>query len=208
MAAIPGGTYRMGERGDSVTVAPFCMDVTEVTLDAWSACVRSGVCADDGVPCPGALYGQRDRLDRPINCVAYDQAKHFCERKGKRLPTEEEWEWAARGGPAGRVYPWGDDKADKQLCWAGEGGSLRRSDLGPCSVGAFPTGVTVHGVQDMAGNMYEWTSTPFQPKETARTCKGGSYVSEHDTTVTAAARLRCLAGQHYYNIGFRCAAEP
>jgi serine/threonine protein kinase/formylglycine-generating enzyme required for sulfatase activity len=208
MALLSGGTYRMGERGDTVTVASFCMDVTEVTLDAYTACVRSGVCAEDGVACPGALYGAHDRLERPINCVTLDQAQHYCKSKGKRLPTEEEWEWAARGGTAAHVYPWGDERPGKQLCWAGENGSLRRSDMGPCEVGGFPAGATAGGLQDMAGNVYEWTTTPFQPGESARTCKGGSYISEHESTLTAASRLRCLAGQHYYNIGFRCAAAP
>src|SRR5262249_14297639 len=98
MALLPAGSFRMGERGDSVTVGAFCMDITEVTVDAYAACVRSGACAEDGIACPHALYGSKDSRERPINCVTADQAQRYCAAKGKRLPTEEEWEWAARGG--------------------------------------------------------------------------------------------------------------
>jgi formylglycine-generating enzyme len=126
MVAIPGGSFVTGEPADDagwpmtashgkVTLAPFSLDTTEVTVAAYAACVASERCsrASQGDLCNA---GQPGRESHPINCVDWDQAEAYCKATGKRLPTEEEWEWAARGGERGWKYPWGDDPPGGQLC--------------------------------------------------------------------------------------------
>jgi len=114
MALVPGGTYRMGsEAGDSdeqpvheVEVARFCLDLTEVTVSDYAGCVSSGKCmpANTGGSCNAGVAG---RENHPINCVDWNQADAYCQAQGLRLPTEEEWEYAAKGGDEDRRYPWG-----------------------------------------------------------------------------------------------------
>ena len=124
MAAIPGGTYTMGDRRDTVTVGAFCLDVTEVTVSAFGTCVSSGACSSDGLGTQsydgkdqgkGACnWGIPGREKHPINCVDWSQSATYCHAQGKRLASEEEWEWAARGGDEGRAYPWGNAELASQ----------------------------------------------------------------------------------------------
>ncbi|RYE93545.1 MAG: formylglycine-generating enzyme family protein [Myxococcales bacterium] len=132
MVRIPGGEFYMGYEGEgaveseqpshSVKLDAFCIDVTEVTVEAYRACSDEGKCrrADTSVSWPGVTarqkktYGPLCNIDdpgrdrHPINCVDWDMARIFCERHDKRLPTSAEWEFAVRG-PDGRTYPWGDE---------------------------------------------------------------------------------------------------
>jgi formylglycine-generating enzyme required for sulfatase activity len=132
MVAIPDGTFAMGSDSKDanenerpvhpVTVKGFRLDRTEVTVGAYAQCVRAGVCSE-----PDAYQDERgnyrifcnwkhpqNRSAHPINCVDFQQAKAFCAWAGKRLPSEEEWECAARAGSEGRTYPWGNDKPDPE----------------------------------------------------------------------------------------------
>jgi CubicO group peptidase (beta-lactamase class C family) len=165
MVRLPGGPLA-GEHGG--IVAPFCMDISEVTVGAYSACVRSGRCHPaptsvkfEGITdelrakwnptCNGT---RRDRLDHPVNCVDWAQSSTYCGAQGKRLPTEQEWEWAARGGEQARAYPWGYRPPASQLCWSGI-----EKRMSTCSVGSFPQGDALGAIHDLAGNVGEWTST-------------------------------------------------
>ena len=166
----PAGTFWMGSLdgdGDSdehpqrrVTLAAFCMQKTEVTVTAYVACVSADACsvASSHPLCNAA---SADRGDHPINCVDWNQATAYCKWSGGRLPTEEEWEYAARGTD-GRVYPWGNDAPGSQLCWMRWMGSDAASP-GTCSVGSFLRGDSPFGLHDMAGNVWEWTSSPYCP---------------------------------------------
>lgn len=117
MTAIPGGTYEF--EGEKVTVKDFCLDDVEVTAGDYSRCVKSGKCSASGVAqCSMTTY-RRDTEERPINCVTSSQAGAFCKADGRRLPSAAEWRWAARGGPAGNTYPWGNDPPGVQVCWGG-----------------------------------------------------------------------------------------
>src|SRR5262249_33993360 len=127
---IPGGKMFMGARDltdaakppHEVTLSSFCLDKTEVTVKAYMACVDKGECERplDGVNLPNITdeqkrslsplchTGKQERADHPINCVAWGMASNYCKRVGLRLPTEAEWEYAARGSKQ-RKYPWGDE---------------------------------------------------------------------------------------------------
>jgi formylglycine-generating enzyme len=207
MAALPGGTFRLGERGDTVSVRPFCMDLTEVTVADYKACTRRGSCSAahrevDGPGIDPALrdyvsggcnirHGDRDR--HPINCVDWSQAEAYCKANGKRLPSEEEWEWAARGGVEGRAHPWGSAEPAAQLCW-------KRGAT--CAVGSFPAGHSVNGVADLSGNVWEWTASRY--RDQGYVVRGGS----HDTVISAwlsasFSRSHPPAKRHT-DLGFRC----
>ena len=88
-------------------LAPFCLDETEVTVAAYRACVAKGVCTKPIEKQFHCNFHYSDREDHPINCVTWPQANGFCEAQGERLPSEAEWEYAARGGEQYREYSWG-----------------------------------------------------------------------------------------------------
>jgi hypothetical protein len=123
MVSIPAGSFMMGSDDGyanekpvhRVSVAGFAMDVTEVTTAAYTACVRAGRCSAAGTD-ELCNYGHSDKNNHPINCVDWDQATAYCGSVGKRLPTEEEWEYAARGTD-GRKYSWGNEEPGTRACW-------------------------------------------------------------------------------------------
>jgi len=212
MVAIPAGTFDMGAKDGapdeqpvhSVRVEAFEMDRTEVTVEAYGACLRAGKCTP-----PATLeycnWGQNGVGSHPINCVSWYQAKAFCEYAGKRLPTEEEWEFAARGTD-GRTYPWGSGAPSGQLCWNRWDSATKST----CAVGSFSSGDSPFGVQDMAGNVWEWTasgySRDYSKKREERTfvCRGGSWDSNHEKSVGSARRLKFTPDYYGMNLGFRC----
>jgi formylglycine-generating enzyme required for sulfatase activity len=147
MAEIPGGTF-MRASGGEVTVAPFCMDKTEVTIGAYDECVKSGACRapsptvaypdlddkEDGwrsAFCPHAKLAEDREL--PVSCLDWDLAQTYCAWKGRQLPTAAEFEWAARGGKAGTKYPWGDEAPGQAHMCSSLVGDARgwREDDGP-----------------------------------------------------------------------------
>jgi formylglycine-generating enzyme required for sulfatase activity len=217
MVALPGGTFTMGDRKDTVTVQPFCLDVTEVTVAAYTACVKSGLC----VPAPTTedwrdirqpnfwdrfCNGHRaDRHNHPINCVDWWQSSIYCQAQDQRLPTEEEWEWAARGQAKGRKFPWGDAEPDVQLCWSSFADTGRPDKWGTCEVGSFPKGDAPGGIHDLAGGVWEWTSSTSMPGGQPRAIdRGGSWHSG-EPYVRAASGEQVPPAERHSDVGFRCA---
>ncbi|AKT37279.1 formylglycine-generating enzyme family protein [Chondromyces crocatus] len=172
MVRMNGGDFVMGPLKVKASIDSFCMDRTEVTAEAYAACVKSGQCNDAFARCAdAATYGVPGKEKHPMVCVDYAQADTYCKAHGKRLPREDEWEWAARGGEEGRAYPWGAPDPKDQLCWSG-GGTPR---TGTCEVGTFPAGASPQGIQDLSGNVFEWTTSANDGKSKMRVARGGSW---------------------------------
>gem|GEM_PF-4782473 len=215
LVAIAAGPFELGcdERDGSkcnererpsrlVQVAAYAIDRTEVTQAAYQVCVDANIC----IP-PGNWFGKdprgfdpAKRCDEPVVAVTWKQALAYCHFAGKRLPSEIEWEKAARG-PDGRPYPWGDAPPDCTL-----------ANFGTCNgialpVGSYPRGASPHGMLDMAGNVREWTADAdpsdrsHSPK---RAIRGGMFTDDADTIRVT---RRAFGDTHVTDraIGFRCA---
>jgi formylglycine-generating enzyme required for sulfatase activity len=205
---LPGGSFQMGaNEGDAdakpahaASVATFKIDVNEVTTADYKKCVDAGKCT---VPRTGDTcnWGVGGKEGHPVNCVDWYQAEGYCGFVGMRLPTEQEWEFAARH-PDGRAYPWGAAAPTNQACW-------KKTD-GTCSVGSIAAGKTSTGINDMAGNVAEWTSGPFCPygsggcTTTQRAVRGGGWSLANPDGLAAASRDGYLKGVRSATIGFRC----
>jgi formylglycine-generating enzyme required for sulfatase activity len=211
MSLLPGGTFEMGEDGDTVTVRSFCLDRTEITVQTYAGCVQGGSCR---APTEGNLcvYGELGRENHPVNCVTWLEAARFCKALGKRLPSEEEWEWAARGRQRAWSYPFGDEIRNNQVCWRGMD-CIRWGRRGPspdahmwtCRVGEHRAGDSPDGIHDLAGNVSEWTSSG---DEEGRIIRGGSFNSNDAANLTASYRLELAPEAKKGSVGFRCAASP
>ena len=212
--------------GHSIKVAAFAIDSLEVTVERYTQCVEEGACSPEGLQTPAidgqpnqayaehCNWGKPGRTNHPINCITWYQAAQYCEAMGARLPTEVEWEKAARGVDA-RRFPWGnqifqhreaniaDRTARKKFRWnfAARNYTDLRPSTGPA--GEIPGGASPYGALDMVGNVWEWTST--QPQKSYRVFRGASFMEGPES-----ARVTSRAIGHVttrsVNIGFRCAA--
>jgi formylglycine-generating enzyme required for sulfatase activity len=248
MVHVPGRTFSMGSPSGmgeedehpqhQVTLAGYCIDRTEVTVAAYTRCVASGKCTAAQEPAKTGFdslcNGTRvDRQDHPVNCVDWNQATAYCVWVKKRLPSEAEWEYAARGGD-GRTYPWGNEAPSakrlnacgrecRALCKSLGLGDWKvmyeDSDAraGTAPVGSFQSGASRLGALDMAGNVWEWTAdwygayaaaartNPHGPKEgRARVIRGGGWNSEDVAKVRGASRNRIDPALRNTDLGLRC----
>jgi formylglycine-generating enzyme required for sulfatase activity len=217
MLAVPGGTFMMGSDiwADTrpihaVTVASFEMDATEVTTAAYEACVSAGACAPAAMGTETSIcnFGVCSRRDHPINCVTWNQATAYCGWLGKRLPSEAEWEYAARSAD-NRIYTWGDQPPSPALLnYAGTSDGWRWST----PVASYPAGRSPFGIYDMAGNVHEWTAGAYCPYSGEpcmaqwRVRRGSDFSAEIPSLINVAARAPA-DGPDYWTTasGFRCA---
>jgi formylglycine-generating enzyme required for sulfatase activity/serine/threonine protein kinase len=256
---IKGGKMFMGARDllddagppHTVEVSGFCLDKTEVTTEAYLACSSSSDCerALDVVKWPNITDETKkrysplcnsnhpDRGKHPINCVAWAMADTYCKKHKARLPTEAEWEFAARGSSQ-RKYPWGDDAPNgKRLnacgkecaAWGKTNGEDHNKTMhedddgfaGTSPVGSFPAGASADGILDLAGNVWEWTSDwygPYSDKEQKdpkgpdsgekRVARGGDFFSNNADWARPAWRWKTTPESYNHAIGFRCAEDP
>jgi serine/threonine-protein kinase len=222
MAAIPAGTFEMGTNDGAaderpphtVTLDAFYLDQFEVTNARYAACVEAGACqppAQTGSFTREAYFGAPDFADYPVVAVNWEQAAAFCAWDGgKRLPTEAEWEYAARGTD-GRRYPWGQ-AFDLALLPAAERDTVQ--------AGSFPAGASPFGVHDLAGNALEWVADYYEPLYYAesvaehppgpefgeeRVLRGGSFGNADAGFYTATRRYHLAPEYADVDVGFRCA---
>jgi formylglycine-generating enzyme required for sulfatase activity len=196
-----------------VIVQPFFLDKTEVTAKAYKRCVEAGRCTASPVK-QGCNYATAGREHHPVNCVDWEQAGTYCKAHGKRLPTEEEWELAARG-EKGRKYPWGSSAPAAQACWNGEANSVGKNKReSTCEVGTTPGDKSPYGVLDLGGNVSEWTATVYCTYPIAnctsptRVVRGGSWADIGAASLRTSYRNRANPPDQSGNIGFRCARTP
>jgi formylglycine-generating enzyme required for sulfatase activity len=162
---IPAGPFIQGSiHGEederparTSTLSAFSIDRTEVTLGDYTHCLVAHRCR----PLPGGSDAADPRL--PVANVTWADAQAFCRYAGGRLPTEAEWEKAARGTD-GREYPWGGDAQCARANWGnfdGEGPCAGRNPGHPVAVGQYPDGASPYGVLDLGGNVWEWVADRY-----------------------------------------------
>jgi len=192
---VPAGDYPLGRdpecEHDVVQVDAFELSRTPVTNDQYAAFVAAGGAEPPPHwPAPG---------DHPVTFVDCHDASAFCAWAGGRLPSEVEWEKAARATD-GRRFPWGDE-ADASRAAVGMG--LKRGTT--CAVGTHPRGASPYGLEDMAGNVWEWTSTGTGDGELV--LRGGSYASPGLAWARCAMRSHSRPRRRQAHIGFRVARD-
>jgi formylglycine-generating enzyme required for sulfatase activity len=245
MVYVPGGTFEMGSAASqveaalrlceeypdtwgkcelerfqveapqhTVTLDGFWLDRTEVTNTQYGLCVEAGACR------PSRLSGDSayDQAETPVAGIPWQDAAAYCAWAGGRLPTEAEWEYAARGSE-GRIYPWGDEFD----CAGGNfGDEITGCDdgyAGSAPVGSFPAGSSWCGVLDLAGNAWEWVADAYgaysgedQTNPTGpadgdeRILRGGSW-AYYPPFLRTAHRYPVPPTADYLAVGFRCAVE-
>jgi formylglycine-generating enzyme required for sulfatase activity len=191
---IPGGVYKMARRGGAVSVSAYCLDETELTTGVYEASCAACGGTQTGEPWCNAGAA---KAGHPINCLAWNQADCCCTKLGKRLPTEEEWEWAARHGADAWLYAWGDTAPTAQdACWNGLQGT--------CAVGQFPA--YGFGLRDVAGNVWEWTATPLDAE--TMVLRGGAWKNNVPDYLSIGYRAAEDPSRQSATTGVRCALTP
>lgn len=206
-AVVSSPTARIeGGRLTSHEVATFELDLTEVTVGAYRACVEAGACTAPEPTYDRGNYHREGYEDHPVTHVRADQAEAFCAWVGKRLPSEWEWQWAAQGGAEARAYPWGDAAPSCELAAYDEPSvSVTEKGCGrhgPWAVGSRPAGASADGVLDLAGNVREWTSSG--DGDGKRVVRGGGWFMRA-SAMRVEARDGVDPGQGSNGVGFRCA---
>jgi serine/threonine-protein kinase len=212
MIAISGRAVRLGEPNHAqfpardVALTDFSIDPTEVTVEKYAV-----FCLMTNRTFPAAWGGRvpTSLLDHPVSWVTLEDARAYAAWIGRRLPTADEWELAARYVDE-RPYPWGPRfqlVADEPLRANTREFGLRRGGFvgGTMPVGQFPDGASPEGVMDLAGNVWEWTATTIDEKGfTYAVQKGGSFLTP-EATARAANGLLEDPAQPHHDAGFRCA---
>jgi cysteine-rich repeat protein len=177
---ITGGSFSMGNGSGSaspahnVNVTTFKMTKTTVTVDQYRLCVEDGPCREP----PGGTYGGVNTNDHPVTRVRWEDAKTYATWVGARLPTEAEWEYAARNRGQNVTYPWGNAVADCQNSFAGPLGLANVDDCygftSPVCI--FPDGNTNQGLCDMAGGVYEWVEDDYHASYNGAPNNGSAWI--------------------------------
>lgn len=223
LRTIPGGSFQRGDGKvdtpkKTINLDAMSIDLTEVTNKDYAACVTDGKCTEPASKAVGTITDYYDNPmyeNYPVVNVSWKQALAYCQFKGKRLPSEAEWEKAARGLTS-FIYPWGNDsptcaKANLSTC----------PDPGPKEVGILPSGASPYGIQNMASNVREWvgdyfdkdyfknsteTLNPTGPQQgTTRVIKGSSFKTTGQNVHEISRRESATEETTADDLGFRCA---
>ena len=235
MVYVPAGEFEMGSSDGGSDELPvhtilmdsFWIDRTEVTNAQYRRCTKAGVC-DAPTECDwgGSTYEDAVQMGQPAFCVDWYSAQAYCEWADGRLPTEAEWEYAARG-PAANVYPWGNafdggllDSCDATCEYNHRNPAFDDGYTRVAPVASYPDGASWSGALDMAGNVWEWVSdwygysyysvsaaqNPTGPSfGSFRVLRGGSWF-DNERNVRSANRFFYNPSYRYYRVGFRCVA--
>ena len=204
MVMIPEGPFTMGQGNQPphgperrLFLGPFLIDKSEITHEEFQEQFPS-------------YRFRKGAGQHPMTKVTWYRAKQYCEKIGGRLPTEPEWEKAARGTD-GRTYPWGNEPDETKANIRGKKDGYRYS----APVGLDQYGASPYGIRDMSGNVWEWTADWYQPHlgnihpndfygEQFRVIKGGSWFSNMDLA-RITVRGKSLPDRRNNFLGFRCA---
>lgn len=158
-------------------MAAFALTRTEVTVAQYRACVDAGACAPPQGP-SGCNSDAADREDHPVNCVDWNQAQAFAAYTGggARLPSEAEWEYAARSGGRNQEYPWGDEAPTCARVVMDDGGMGCGQDH-TFPVCSRPDGNSTQGLCDLAGNLYEWVDDWFHDTYDGAPVDGSAFIN-------------------------------
>lgn len=226
MVKVPAGPFTRGsDTGDAdekpvrqIYLDAFWIDKHEVTAAQYRECVRKGGCKRPEETGTGCTYDEQSKGDHPINCVNWFEADAYCRWAGKALPTEAQWEKAARGTDA-RTYPWGNDTPTCRHAIIRENNATGcgRSETWP--VGSKPDGASPYGALDMVGNVWEWTAdwyesdyytkapsrNPPGPKTgVERIARGSSWSYTFDSAMRVTDRVDDAPGFAHNALGMRC----
>lgn len=223
MVYVPAGEFEMGslledQQADNdeiplhkVSLDAFWIDKTEVTNSMYVLCIEAGSCTP---PARSVFYSNPEYSEHPIIGVSWDQAQVYCSWAGRRLPSEAEWEKAARGTD-GRIYPWGNEDPSARLA------NFDQVINETSPIGSHPDGASPYGALDMAGNAWEWTLDGYAPgfysvspiqnpvsvsPVNRRVLRGGNWDSNADG-IRSANRFWAFPGRNDTD-GFRCAKSP
>ena len=241
---VPAGTFQMGGLDANtdpdelpphkVTLSAFWMDKLEVTNGMYLLCVNAGACdppTNFNSEQHETYFNTDQYADFPVVNVTWGNANDYCTWAGKRLPTEAEWEYAARGSSL-NLFPWGDERPDSSRA------NFDRKINDVTRVGSFPAGASPFGVLDMAGNVWEWVADFYGPNAYAvavgsnptgplaavgggerKVIRGGSYQDVEDDIRLANRGFASgpdleadmdspeYIGESSTKIGFRCVAD-
>jgi sulfatase modifying factor 1 len=229
MVYVPAGEFVMGAADSdaqanddekpqhTVSLDAFWIDRTEVTRAQYKKCVQAGACQ---VPYYDSDFAASEAR-RPVEGISWQAAAAYCQWVGRQLPTEAQWEKAARGTD-GRIYPWGNQRATCEYAVMNDGSANGCGKHNTWPVGSKPRGASPYGALDMAGNTGEWvadwyddkyyTDSPPQnpqgpPSGQLRVYRGGLYYS-FATAIRASVRGSSVPDGRESNLGFRCVASP
>ncbi|MFC1671431.1 formylglycine-generating enzyme family protein [Spirochaetota bacterium] len=242
MKCIPGGPFTRGSNDVSIDedtwrkirdegpvmkiiLSTFFIDTYEVTYSDYMKCYKAGECTK-----AGPNYRGYDNPRQPMLGLSWYQARKYCNWKNKRLPTEAEWEKAARG-PNGELYPWGNKRADCKRSIIKERGKKGCGTGKTWDVGSRPA--YRYGLYDMSGNSWEWVNDWYSPNYTkcGKNCsgknprgpcngndkcpghkqkvlKGGSWWWDYRYARASNRRSHFAKNKPYHHYGFRCAKTP
>ena len=228
MVYVPAGDFTMGSPNGMghddehpqhiVYLDAFWIDQTEVTNAMYAKCVSVGACQPPSSSASytrSSYYGNSAYVDYPVIFVTWNAASVYCTWAGARLPSEAEWEKAARGTD-GSIYPWGDNSPNSSLL------NYNMNVGDTTAVGSYPSGASPYGALDMAGNVWEWVNDWYDDTYYSqslganpnglytgqyRVLRGGAWNNDDDG-VRSANRYRRTPDDKHSGLGFRCSRSP